>query len=425
MAFGIALICWSLWNATTWTPDDLRTTTSSSTSWCRAPASASCSSRSRSIAFATLDPALRTDGTSLLSLFRNVGSAIGVSVTSSLLAHNTQVVHAELGALRHSVQPRAAGRRRGDAACSIPPTVAAARRCSISMVNQQALIIAYIDDFKLMMLTTLPTVLLLLLMRRPNRRSRCPPTRTRRWTDRAKPMAQPPEDDVAAFKARLDGVRAKRGYLLPHHGLLALTSPELLAGYDAAYTAVALTDRVLSHHDREFVWLAVLAATDEALATHHIAKFREAGGTDEGISRAFAACAWAIGGQAHDFAARDWARQTLPWDPRAAYLDGVGRLSPIRLVHLAQSAVHVCRARWRLLEWQIEAAYTASVPEDEIAEALTLAMFPGSIPHFVEACGVWQKMIATGRVAASPRYRAWATMEGQGGFDEASGIRQT
>jgi hypothetical protein len=58
------------------------------------------------------------------------------------------------------------------------------------------------------------------------------------------------------------------------------------------------------------------------------------------------------------------------------------------------------------------------VPEDEIAEAITLAMFPGSIPRFVEACGVWRGMIAAGRVAASDRYKAWAALTGQGGFDE-------
>jgi hypothetical protein len=111
-----------------------------------------------------------------------------------------------------------------------------------------------------------------------------------------------------------------------------------------------------------------------------------------------------------------------PFDPRAAYLDAVAGIAPAaprRLVHLAQCAVQVCRARWRLLEWQIEAAYAAAVPEDEIAEAITLAMFPGSIPRFVEACGVWRALIADGRVAASERYRAWAALTGQGGFDEA------
>ena len=219
--------------------------------------------------------------------------------------------------------------------------------------------------------------------------------------------------DVAA---RLAEVRAKRGYLLPHHGLLAITAPSVLAGYDAAYTAIALEDKVLSHHDREFVWLAVLAATDEALATHHIAKFRG----DGGIGQAFAAAAWAVGGQVHDFAARDWARQATPFDAKAAYLAGVRVMEPGRLVHLAQCAVQTCRARWRLLEWQIEAAYADGEPEDEIAEALSIAMFPGSVPYFVEACGVWQRMIAARRVVASARFQAWGDMPGQGGFDEVS-----
>ncbi len=228
-------------------------------------------------------------------------------------------------------------------------------------------------------------------------------------------------DDIAALEHRLAAVRARRGYLLPHHGLLALAFPDLLAGYDAAYSAMALADRVLAHHDREFVWLAVLAATDEALATHHIAKLRAAGGTDASIEAAFAACAWALGGQAHAFAARDWSGQLAPWNPRDAYLRGVRRLEPLRLVHLAQCAVHVCRGQWRLLEWQLAAAYDDRVEEDAIAEALTLAMFPGSVPRFVEACGVWLRLIRDGTLAASPRYLVWARLAGQGGYDEASG----
>ncbi|MBN8872149.1 MAG: hypothetical protein J0H67_04880 [Rhodospirillales bacterium] len=229
-------------------------------------------------------------------------------------------------------------------------------------------------------------------------------------------MSNETTDDLAQ---RLEAVRAKRGYLLPHHGLLALAFPDLLAGYAAAYSAMALADRVLSHHDREFVWLAVLAATDESLATHHITKFRAAGGTDATMEAAFAACALAIGAEAYDFAARDWSAQLQPWNPQAAYLRGVRALAPLRLVHLAQCAVHVCRARWRLLGWQLRAAYEDGVPEDEIAEALTLAMFPGSIPRFVEACRVWLELIQDGTLPASPRYQAWARLAGQGGHDEA------
>ena len=37
------------------------------------------------------------------------------------------------------------------------------------MLNQQAQIIAYVNDFKFMTLTVLPALLLLLLMRRPQR----------------------------------------------------------------------------------------------------------------------------------------------------------------------------------------------------------------------------------------------------------------
>ena len=44
---------------------------------------------------------------------------------------------------------------------------------------------------------------------------------------------------------RLERVKAKRGYLLPHHGLMALTAPQLLEGYDACYTALTLVPRTL------------------------------------------------------------------------------------------------------------------------------------------------------------------------------------
>jgi alkylhydroperoxidase/carboxymuconolactone decarboxylase family protein YurZ len=232
-------------------------------------------------------------------------------------------------------------------------------------------------------------------------------------------------ESTAELQRRLAEVRRKRGYLLPHHGLMALAFPKLLEGYDAAYTAMALDDRVLSHHDREFVWLAVLATTDEALATHHIAKFRDAGGTDAMIGAAFAAAGFAIGAAAFDFAARDWARQLAPFDPRAAYLDALRRVAPaapMHLVHLAGLAVQVCRARWRPFGWHLEAAYAEGVEEEAMAEAITLAMFPGSIPRFVEACGHWRRMIAAGALPASDRFRAWAALTGQGGHDEATGL---
>ena len=48
------------------------------------------------IAFATLPIEFRVDGTAFFSLVRNVGSAIGISVTSVLLTQNTQLVHSQI-----------------------------------------------------------------------------------------------------------------------------------------------------------------------------------------------------------------------------------------------------------------------------------------------------------------------------------------
>ncbi len=42
------------------------------------------------------------------------------------------------------------------------------------MINQQAQIIAYLDDYKLMIFTTAPALLLLLLMRGPRRGAPAP-----------------------------------------------------------------------------------------------------------------------------------------------------------------------------------------------------------------------------------------------------------
>lgn len=228
-------------------------------------------------------------------------------------------------------------------------------------------------------------------------------------------------DDLAA---RLKRLRDKRGYLLPHHGLMAITAPGLLAAYDATYSALALEPRVLSRHDHEFVWLATLIATDEALGSHHIARFRAAGGEPEEIEAVLALSALALGVGAYRFVQHHWLLHLPGLDPESAYLAAFRNAAngtPLRLAHLAAAVVHTCKAAWDALEWQIRAAYADGVPEAELAEALSLTMFPGSVPYFVEAARVWRELIVAGKVSASADFRAWAAMAGQGGYDEASG----
>jgi len=115
------------------------------------------------VAFATLPPHHRTDAASLFSLVRNIGSSIGISIVTVALAHNLQVNHAELSTAITPFNPalNAAlpAARTGD-----PTTLSILD----GLVNQQALMIAYVDDFYLMMLITLAAIPLALFLRKPN-----------------------------------------------------------------------------------------------------------------------------------------------------------------------------------------------------------------------------------------------------------------
>jgi alkylhydroperoxidase/carboxymuconolactone decarboxylase family protein YurZ len=223
------------------------------------------------------------------------------------------------------------------------------------------------------------------------------------------------EENLAA---RLAGLRAKRGYLLPHHGLMAVTAPKLLAAYDAAYTALALDDRVLSHHDREFVWLGILIATKEEIATHHIDKFVKAGGTDAEFRACLRLSAAVCGFRAYGFIEDHWRAHLPGIDVRAEWADAVvraGEGAEPRLVHLTACAMQVANGAWDGYRWQLRQAYAAKVDERELAEAVSITMFPASVPFFVTAAQVWMEMIRAGELDASSAFRDWAMLSGQGG----------
>ena len=116
------------------------------------------------IAFTTLDPRLRTDATSLFNLVRNLGSSIGISIMAAQLTANAQINHATLAAHINVFNPNLAVL---GIPASMLATPAGAQMAAIvnSLINQQSLMIAYIDDFKLMFLITLCAVPLLFLLR--------------------------------------------------------------------------------------------------------------------------------------------------------------------------------------------------------------------------------------------------------------------
>jgi DHA2 family multidrug resistance protein len=93
---------------------------------------------------------------------RNIGSAIGISVTGALLQSNTQINHADIA---DAVTPfnralHAAGIWR-----FWDPVQAHGAAALNVEVTRQASIIAYIDDFKLMLILAIATLPFILLIR--------------------------------------------------------------------------------------------------------------------------------------------------------------------------------------------------------------------------------------------------------------------
>ncbi|WP_260598570.1 DHA2 family efflux MFS transporter permease subunit [Sphingomonas endolithica] len=116
------------------------------------------------MAFGTLPPHQRTEGASLMNLSRNIGGSVGISAVTVLLARNLQTSHAELGS-----HVTAGGLTAADPLVGsiLGGSTDAALAMADGIVNQQAAMIAYLDDFKLMMILTMAAIPLVLLLKRP------------------------------------------------------------------------------------------------------------------------------------------------------------------------------------------------------------------------------------------------------------------
>ena len=232
------------------------------------------------------------------------------------------------------------------------------------------------------------------------------------------PPALPTPDEL---RTRLEALRATRGFLLPHHGAMAAFAPDLHDAYGKMYAAVTLTERHLSPIDKETIWLGVLTAVREAIGTHHLDLFRKHGGTPERAATVFQLVGYAGAAPALSFVAAHWQREFPTLDAVTTYMDGAYRLYAGKLeppvAHLTLIAVHAALGQDWGVAAQLGAAYAASIPEDMVAEALSLIIWPCGVNRFVEACTIWHELMRSGKVSPSPRYRAWAEMPGQGAFD--------
>jgi MFS transporter, DHA2 family, multidrug resistance protein len=109
------------------------------------------------VAFSTLDPKFRPEGTALFNVSRVHGSAIGIAVVQLSFYNNTQAMHL---ALAKDLAPyRAAAHVTGTIA---KPSLAVLN----DMITQQAAVVAVIDQFKILMFAMLIVSPLVLFLRK-------------------------------------------------------------------------------------------------------------------------------------------------------------------------------------------------------------------------------------------------------------------
>jgi DHA2 family multidrug resistance protein len=163
MTVGAVLMLWSLWEMTGWTPD----VSVSSIFWVtfiQGLGMGAVFVPMNLVAFATLPAYLRTDGAALTSLTRNIGSAIGVSLTSSILASSIQTIHAHLSAFATPFN-RALGVN--GPSMLMNPQIPFGLANLNSLIEYRAQVQAYANDFLFMFVVSLPVFIVIWLMKRP------------------------------------------------------------------------------------------------------------------------------------------------------------------------------------------------------------------------------------------------------------------
>jgi len=107
------------------------------------------------VAFTTLPDRLRTEGTAILTLVRNIGSSIGISLVIAQLTNSTVRMHANLV---EWITPFNDALKMPGVASILNMATDGGRALMDVIVTQQAAIIAYANDFKVLMYLTLATI---------------------------------------------------------------------------------------------------------------------------------------------------------------------------------------------------------------------------------------------------------------------------
>jgi len=163
MTIGASAVTWSLWQMSLWTPSvdyfHLLFTTI-----IQGFGIGLVFTPLQLVAFATMPGRLRTDGTSVMNLVRNIGSAIGISITTTVLSTSMQAIRAQLSNFATPFN-RALGINAPSLYYNLQlPTGSAGFN---GMIEVRAAIQAYANDFLFMFYVTLIAFPVIWMMHRP------------------------------------------------------------------------------------------------------------------------------------------------------------------------------------------------------------------------------------------------------------------
>jgi DHA2 family multidrug resistance protein len=124
------------------------------------------------VAYATLDRSRMAEAAGIYSLVRTIGSSIGISIVTTVMAHQAQIIWNELGAHITVYQQEVVDYLRR---LHLPPRDPHGLAVIAQQIGAQSQMIAMLDAFKLITLSTLCIAPLVLLLRKAARTSQPPP----------------------------------------------------------------------------------------------------------------------------------------------------------------------------------------------------------------------------------------------------------
>jgi DHA2 family multidrug resistance protein len=171
MTVGAGFLVWSMWAMTDWTPS-VSVMSISTVTFVQGLGMGLVFVPMNMVAFATLPPHLRTDGAGLTNLMRNIGSALGVSITTTVLTISMQTIHSQLS---HNASPFNRALGVNSEAMFYNPQIPFGLGGFNGLIQYRAAVQAYANDFLFMFYVSLPVFAVIWLMRRPTFSTATPP----------------------------------------------------------------------------------------------------------------------------------------------------------------------------------------------------------------------------------------------------------